>query len=91
MVCYAPGTRTRPCGLEYLLFVAQSMQFGMPDVCSAKREQVEHGIKNREVHNGNKVQDGFFIKKYGSLLRVEVDWVKAWLGGMWRLEVLGQS
>ena len=31
------------------------------------------------------------LARYGSLLRGDVGWVKAGLGGMQRLEVLGQS
>ena len=36
-------------GLVYPLFVAQTTWFGMPDVCSAKGEWVEHGIEGHEV------------------------------------------
>ena len=31
------------------------------------------------------------LSKDGSMLKGGVDWVRAWLGGAWRLEVLGQS
>ena len=32
-----------------------------------------------------------FLAKGGSLLRGDVGWIRAGLGGVWRLELLGQS
>ena len=43
--CSAPGARMLARGLVYPLFVAQTMWFGMCNVCSVKGEWVEHGIK----------------------------------------------
>ena len=72
------------CGLLYPLFVAQTMWFGTPDVCSAKGEWVEHGIKGHEVHDSSNVQMRFRLEKEpmghmrlhlskgGSLIRGEV-------------------
>ena len=45
----APGPRMRAHGLVRPLFVVQSTWFGIPDVCDAKREWAEHGIKDHEV------------------------------------------
>ena len=47
--CCAPGARMRARGLVYPLFVAQTTQFGMPHICSAKGEWVEHGVKCHEI------------------------------------------
>ena len=47
--------RMRARGLLSSLFVAQTTWFGIPDVCNAKGEWAEHGIKNHEVHNGNNI------------------------------------
>ena len=91
------------CGLVYPLFVAQAMWFGMPDVCSAKVEWVEHGIEVHEVHDSKIAQVRFrlgeepmgymklLLSKGGSLIRGEVGGVEAGLGGVRRPEVLGQS
>ena len=57
--CSAPGPKMRARGLVYLLFVAQNTWFGMPDVCSAKEEWMEHGIEGHEVHDSNNVQVRF--------------------------------
>ena len=43
-------------GLVYPLFVAQTTWFGMPDVCNAKGEWVEHGIKSHEVRDSKNIQ-----------------------------------
>ena len=45
--------------LVYPLFVAQTTWFGMPNVCSAKGEWVEHGIEGHEVHDSKNVQVRF--------------------------------
>ena len=47
--CCTPGTRMWACGLVYPLFVAQTIWFGMPDVCSVKGEWVEHGVECHEI------------------------------------------
>ena len=47
------GARMRARGLGHPLFVAQTKWFGIPNVCNAKGEQVEHGIKDHEVRDGN--------------------------------------
>ena len=54
--CSAPGAGMQAHGLVYPLFVVQTMWFGMPNVCSAKGEWVEHGIEGHEVHDSNNVQ-----------------------------------
>ena len=82
--CNAPGERMLARGLLYPLFVAQTMWFGMPNVCSAKGKWVEHGIKGHEVHDSSNVQMRFrlgeepldhmrlHLSKGGSLIRGEV-------------------
>ena len=45
----------RARGLVYLLFVAQTTWFGMPDVCIAKGKWVKHGIEVHEIRDGNNV------------------------------------
>ena len=42
-------------GLVYELFVAQTTWFGMPDVCSAKGDWVEHGVECHEIRDGTNV------------------------------------
>ena len=51
-----PGARMRARGLVCPLFVAQTTWFGMPDICSAKGEWVEHGVKGHEVRESKSVQ-----------------------------------
>ena len=51
-----PGARMRARGLVYPLFVAQITWFRMADVCSAKGEWVEHGVKGHEVRDRKNVQ-----------------------------------
>ena len=75
----------------------------MPNVCSAKGDWVKHGTEDHEVRNGNNVQEGFRLgkapmwhiklplSKVRPLLRNEAGWVRTGLGGVWKLEVLGQS
>ena len=46
-------------GFVYPLFVAQTMWFGMCDVCSVKGEWVEHGIEGHEVCGSNNKQVHF--------------------------------
>ena len=53
--CCAPGARMRARGLVYQLFVAQTTWFGLPDVCSAKGEWVEHGVECHEIRDGANV------------------------------------
>ena len=53
--CNAPSTRMRAFGLVYPLFVAQTMWFGIPEVCSTKEGWVEHGMEGHEVCDGNNV------------------------------------
>ena len=50
------GARMRARGLVYPLFVAQTTWFGMLDVCSAKGEWVEHGVRGHEVRDSKNVQ-----------------------------------
>ena len=102
-ICNAPGTRMWARGLLYPLFVAQTTWFGVPKVCSTKGEWVEHGIESHEVCGSNNVQVGFrlgeapmghmksLLSKGGSLMRGVLGWVRAGLGGVWRLKVLRQS
>ena len=92
--CSAPGARMQARGLVYPLFVAQTMWFGMPDVCSAKVEWVEHGIEGHEVRDSKVGQVRFrlgeepmghlklLLSKGGSLIRGEVGGVGAGLGGV---------
>ena len=54
--CSGPGTRMQACGLVYPLLVAQTTWFGMPNVCSAKGEWVEHGIECHEVRGSKNIQ-----------------------------------
>ena len=54
--CRGPGARMQAPGLVYPLFVAQTTWFGMPDVCNAKGEWVEHGIKSHEVRDSKNIQ-----------------------------------
>ena len=51
-----PGARMRARGLVCPLFVAQTTWFGMPDICSAKGEWVEHGVKGHQVRESKSVQ-----------------------------------
>ena len=53
--CCAPGARMQTRGLVYQLFVAQTAWFGMPDVCSAKGEWVEHGVECHEIRDDTNV------------------------------------
>ena len=53
--CSVPGMRMRARGLIHPLFVAQTTWFGMPDVCSAKGEWVEHSVKDHKIRDGNNV------------------------------------
>ena len=53
--CSAPGARMRARRLVYPLFVTQTTWFGMPNICSAKGEWVEHGIEGHEVRDSNNV------------------------------------
>ena len=46
------GARVRARGLVYPLFVARTTWFDMPNVCSAKGEWVEHGVKCHEIRDG---------------------------------------
>ena len=39
-------------GLVYPLLVARTTWFGMPAVCSAKGEWVEHGVECHEMRDG---------------------------------------
>ena len=57
--CSAPGARMWACGLVYPLSVARTTWFGMSEVCSLKREWVEHGNKGHEVRDSNNVQVRF--------------------------------
>ena len=50
--CCAPGARMQLRGLVYQLFVARTTCFGMPDVCSAKGEWMEHGVECHEILDG---------------------------------------
>ena len=49
VTCSATCVRMQAGGLVYPLLVSQTTWFGMPNVCSAKGEWVEHGIKDHEV------------------------------------------
>ena len=71
-------------------------------VSSAKGECVEHGAKGHEIRDGNNVwlwgevgapmgHMKLLLSKGESSLRGEVGWVRAVLGSVWRLEVLGSS
>ena len=60
-ICCAPGTRMWARGLVYPLFVSQTTWFGMPDVCSAKKEWVEHGIECHEIRDSINVKVGFAL------------------------------
>ena len=51
----------RARSLGYPLFVFQTTLFGMPDVCRATGEWVEHGIKKHEVRDRYHVQFGFRV------------------------------
>ena len=55
----APDVRMWRRGLVYLLFVAQTIWFGMPNVCSTKEEWVQHHFENHEVCNNNDTWVGF--------------------------------
>ena len=64
--------------------MAQTTWFGMSDVSSTKREWVEHGVEDHEVHDSNNVEVRFTLRKEpmghmklllskgGSLIRGEV-------------------
>ena len=83
--------------------MGQTTWFGMSDVCSAKREWEEHGMESHEVCDSNNIQVHFrlgeesmghmklLLSKGGFLIRGQVGRVRAGLGGVWRLEVWGQS
>ena len=43
--------------------MAQTTRFGMSDVSSAKREWVENGVEDHEVHGSNNVQVRFTLRK----------------------------
>ena len=43
--------------------MAQTTWFGMSDVSSAKREWVEHGVEDHEVHDSNNVEVRFTLRK----------------------------
>ena len=101
--CSAPSTTMRACSLVYPLFVAQTTWFGTSDFCSAKGEWVEYSIEGHEIRDGNNVW-GFRLgeapirhmklllaKGASLLLRGEVGWFRAELGGVSRLEVLEKS
>ena len=89
----APDVRMWRHGLVYLLFVAQTIRFGMPNVCSTKEEWVQHHIENHEVCNNNDTWVGFRLgeapilniklplSKDLSLLRCKIGWDKVayWL------------
>ena len=49
--CCAPGAKMWVRALIYPLVVAQTTWFGMPAVCSAKGEWVEHGVECHEIRN----------------------------------------
>ena len=44
----ARGSRMQARGLVHPLFVAQTTWFGIPNICNAKGEWAEHGIKDHE-------------------------------------------
>ena len=80
--CSAPGTRMRARGLVHSLFVAQTTWFGMPDVCSAKGEWVEHSVKGHEIRDGNNVKVGFRLGGGGARGihgAYEVTFIKRWV------------
>ena len=47
----APGAKMWACGFVYRLFVAQTTWFGLPDVCSTKREWARHGVECHEIRD----------------------------------------
>ena len=49
------STRMWTCGLVCPLFVAQTTWFEVPDFCNTEGEQVGHGVKDHEVHDGNDI------------------------------------
>ena len=83
--CCAPGARRQAGGLVYPVFVARATWFGLPDVCSAKRDQVGLRVECQEIHDGVNIQVGLMLgertmghvklllSKGGLLMRGEVD------------------
>ena len=53
------GAKMWTRGLVHPLFMAQTMQFVMPDFCNTEGKWVGHGVKDHEVSDGNDVQVGF--------------------------------
>ena len=51
----SPDAKMLARGLVRPLFVVQTMWFGIPNVCDAKREWVEHGIIDQEVCDNNEI------------------------------------
>ena len=52
---HSHSARMWACGLVRPLFVVQTTWFGIPNVCDAKGEWIEHGIEDHEVRDGNDV------------------------------------
>ena len=50
--CCALGARTWVRGFVYPLFVARTMWFSFPDVCSAKGDQAGLGVECHEILDG---------------------------------------
>ena len=57
----APGARMHARGLVYPMPLARTTWFGMPDVCSTKREWVEHGAECHEIGKGINIKVGFTL------------------------------
>ena len=84
-------------GLVYPLFVARTTWFGLP-VCSAKGEWEGHGVECHKIRDGINLQVvltlgertmrlvKLLLSRGGSLMIGEVDWVRAGLGGVWRMD-----
>ena len=58
-----PGTRMLACGLVYPPLLAETTWFGVPNVCSAERECMEHGIECHEVHNSKSMQVRYMLRE----------------------------
>ena len=43
--------------------MAQTTWFGMPDLCGAKGEWVEHGMKGHEVYDSKNIQVRYMLGK----------------------------
>ena len=92
--CSGPCARMQTRALVYPLFVAQTMWFDMPDVCSAEGEWADLGVEDHEARDSRNVHVWYvlgeepmghmklLLSKGVSLKRGELDGVKAVLIGV---------